>query len=123
MDAIGHCHHRFEAAEVAVGAPVFGEIDASAFKLVGEAFELGFKAFEQGKSIGRGTGETGEDGTVADAADLARVAFDDGVAEADLAITGHGNRTVCTDAENGRAVPADRVVRVFHQGEMALAGG
>ena len=107
---VGHRHHRLEAAEVAVGAPVLRQLDAGAFELAGEAFELGFEALQQGEGVGGGPGEAGDHAAVAaDAADLAGIALDDGLAERDLAVAGHRDAAVPADAEDGGAVPADEV--------------
>ena len=45
----------------------------------------------------------------ADAAHLAGVALDDGLAHADLAVAGHGHVSIPPDAQDGCAVPPDRV--------------
>ena len=49
---VGHDHHGFEPAQIAVGAPVLGELDAGALELIGEALELGLQPLEQGEGVG-----------------------------------------------------------------------
>ena len=91
--------------EIAVGAPVLGELDAGALELIGEALELGLKPLEQGEGVGGGAGEAGDDIAVADAADLLGVALDDGLAEGDLAVAGDHHLAALADGEDGRPVP------------------
>ena len=77
---------------------------------LGKRSSLDFQPFEQGEGVGGGAGETGEHGAArADAADLAGVALDDGLAEADLAVPGHGHMSIPPDAQDGGAVPPGRV--------------
>ena len=45
----------------------------------------------------------------ADPADLARVTFHNGLSEADLAIAGHGDVSIPPHAQDGGAMPPDRV--------------
>jgi hypothetical protein len=58
---VGHQHHRFQPAQIAVGAPVLGEFDAGARQLVGILFELGFQPLEQREGVGGGAGEACND--------------------------------------------------------------
>ena len=102
---VGDDHHGLETAEITVGAPVLGELDASALELIGEALELGLKPLEQGEGVGGGAGEARDDVAVADAADLLGVALDDGLAEGDLAVAGDHHLAAFADGEDGRAVP------------------
>ena len=92
-------------AEIAVGAPVLGELDAGALQLIGEALELGLQPLEQGEGVGGGAGEAGDDIAAADAAHLLGVALDDGLAEGDLAVAGDHHLAALADGEDGRAVP------------------
>ena len=50
---------RLEAAQVAVGAPVLGQLDGGAGE-VAELLELALEALEQREGIGRAAGEAGE---------------------------------------------------------------
>ena len=75
---VGHGHHRLEPAQIAVGAPVLGELDAGARQLARMALELGLEPLEQREGIGGAAGEAGEDAAVAEPPDLAGVALDDG---------------------------------------------
>ena len=126
MRVVGDGHHRLQPAKVAVGAPVLGEFHAGAFELAREAFQLGFQPLQQGEGVGRRTGEAGQHrAAVADAAHLAGVALDDGLAERHLAVPGHGDPAVAAHAQDGCPVPADGVVGcVLHDGrEMGGGGG
>ena len=67
-------HHRFEVAQISVGAPVLGELDGRPGQLVGMLLELGFEPFEQSEGVGGGASEASYDvAFLADAADLAGV--------------------------------------------------
>ena len=57
---VGDRHHRFEPAQIAVGAPVLGELDAGAGQLAGILFELGFEPLEQRERVGGRAGEPGD---------------------------------------------------------------
>ena len=119
MLRVGHRHHRLEPAQIAVGAPVLGQLDAGALELVGIPLQLGFQPLEQGEGVGGGAGEAGQDRAAgADAAHLAGVALDDGLAQRHLAVAGHGDLAVAADAQDRRAVPADGIVwfGVLHDG-------
>ena len=78
---------------------------------LGKALQLGLQPFQQGEGVGGGAREAGEHRAAgADAAHLAGVALHHGLAERDLAVAGHRDLPVAADAEDGGAVPADRVV-------------
>src|SRR3546814_5157947 len=78
--------HGFQAAQHAIGAPVFGQLDGRAHQVALVFFQLGFEAFLKGKGIGRGTGETGQDFVLVKAAYFAGRTLDDDVAQGDLAV-------------------------------------
>ncbi len=102
---VGDQHHRFEVAQVAVGAPVLGELDAGAGELLGILLELGFEALQQGEGVGGGAGEAGDHAAVgADAADLAGIALHDGLAEADLAVAGDDDLAALAHRHDRRGV-------------------
>src|SRR5207247_470074 len=83
--------HGLEAAQDAVGAPVFGELDGGALEVPAELFELRLEAREQRERVGRGAGKARENPVVVEAPDLLGALFDDGLPEGDLAVTGeHG---------------------------------
>ena len=102
---IDHRHHGFQAAQVAVGAPVLGQLDAGPGQLAGMGLELGFQALEQGEGIGRGTGEAGDHVALAEPAHLAGVRLHHGVAEADLTVPGDNRLIPLADRQNRGAVP------------------
>jgi hypothetical protein len=57
-------------------------------------FQLSFEAFEQGEGVGSGASETGDDLAVIKATDFLGVAFHDGVAQRNLAVTRHDDFAV-----------------------------
>ena len=107
--AVGHRHHRLQPAQIAVGAPVLGELDAGAGQLAGVALQLGFQPLQQGEGVGGAAGEAGDDVAAAELAHLLGVGLDHGLAEADLAVAGHGHLGALADGEDGRAVPGCRL--------------
>ena len=68
--AVGHGHHRLQPAQIAVGAPVLGELDAGAGELARVPLELGLQPLEQGEGVGGAAGEAGEDVAAAEPAHL-----------------------------------------------------
>ena len=100
---VAHQQQRLEAPQVAVGAPVLGELDGGAGEIA-MLLELALEALEQRKGIGRAAGEPGEHLVAVQAPHLAGVALHDGVAEGDLAVAAHGDRAVAADRQDGRAV-------------------
>ena len=101
---------RLEASQVAIGAPVLGELDGRA-REVAVLLELAFEALEQREGIRRAAGEAGEHLVVVEAAHLARVALHHGVAERDLAVAAHGDGAVAAHGENRRAVRIELRIR------------
>ena len=83
---IGDDHHGFEAAQIAVGAPVLGELDGGAGELPGILLELGLQPLEQREGIGGGAGKAADHVALAEPADLLGIGFDDGLADRDLAV-------------------------------------
>ena len=81
----------FEAAQIAVGAPIPGKLDAGPHELARMLLELAFEALEQGEGIGRGAGEPGDDLAAAEPAHLARIGFDHGIPQRHLAVAGDDN--------------------------------
>ena len=110
---VGDQHHRLEPAQIAVGAPVLGELDAGAHELAGILLELGLQPLEQGEGVGRRAGEAGDHLALAEPAHLAGVALHDGLAEADLAVAADHHAPALADHEDGGGVPAP-VVGVLH---------
>ena len=68
---VGGDQHGFEAAQIAVGAPVLGQIHAGPGELAGILLELGLQPLDEGEGVGRGPGETGHHQAAGQAADLA----------------------------------------------------
>ena len=107
---VGDGHHGFQPAQVTIRAPILGQLDAGALKLVRITLQLAFEPLEQGERIRRGAGETGDHGAAcADPADLARVSLNNGLTHADLAVPGHGDFTIPPYAQDRGAMPPNRV--------------
>ena len=83
---VGDDHHGLEPAQIAVGAPVLGELDRGAGELAGILLELGFQPLEQREGVGGGAGEAADHVALAEAAHLLGVGLDDGLADRDLAV-------------------------------------
>jgi hypothetical protein len=111
--AVGDRHHRLKPPEIAVGAPVLGELDAGARELAGMLFELGFEPLEQGERVGRCAGEARDHRAVAQGAHLARVRFHHRVAERNLPVAGDHHLAALADRKDGGAVPG-RLVCLCH---------
>src|SRR5690606_9281768 len=97
-----------EAAQHAVSAPVFGELDGGTHEVALVFFELGLEAFLQGECVGCGAGKARQDSVVVEAADLAGRTLDDDVAERDLSVAADGDLIVAAYAQNGGCV------KLFH---------
>lgn len=68
--------------------------------------ELGFEAAEEGEGVGGGASESGEDFVLVEAADFFGSVLDYGLAEGDLAVSGHDDRVVAANAEDGGGTDA-----------------
>jgi hypothetical protein len=66
--------------------------------------ELRFKAFEEGKGIGRAAGKAGEDLALMNTANLARAGLDHEVAKRHLPVAAHGHTLAAANRQNRRAV-------------------
>ncbi len=102
---VGDRHHRLEPAQIAVGAPILGEFDAGAGQLPGILFELGFEPLEEGERVGGGAGKPGDDVAAGEAAHLAGIRLDDGVAHRHLAVAGDDDLAALAQRQDRRAVP------------------
>src|SRR5208283_3011164 len=98
-------HHRFEAAQISVHAPILGELDAGARELTRVLLELRFESFEQREGVGGGAGEARDHLALAEPPDLLGVALHDGLAEADLAIAGDDGFAALLHHDNRRRAP------------------
>ena len=94
---------RLEPPQRAVGAPVLGELDRGA-REVAVLLELALEALEQREGIRRAAGKAREHLVVVQPAHLAGIALHDGVADRDLAVAAHGDRTAAAHREDRRAV-------------------
>ena len=79
---VGDDHHRLEPAQIAVGAPVLGELDGGAHQLVGILLELGLEPLEQGEGVGGGAGKAADHLAAGEAPDLLGGVLHHGVADA-----------------------------------------
>ncbi len=93
--------HGFEAAERAVGAPLFGKFGRGPRHVGRIVFELRFEAFEQGEGIGGAAGETSDDAAIGERANFHRVGLHDRVAEAHLAVAADRHAAFVADGQNG----------------------
>ena len=87
-------------AQELVGAPIFGEFDGSASEVAVILLELRLKAAEQGEGVGRGTGESGDNLVVVQAADLFGRMLDDRLAKRDLAVAGENDVAIASNGQN-----------------------
>ena len=119
---VGDDHHRLQPAQIAVGAPVLGELDGRAHQLSGILLELGFQPFEQREGVGGGAGKTADHVTFAEPPHLLGIGFDDGLADRDLAVAADGDQAALADGQNGRAVPGGRRgLRRLHSSKISLS--
>ena len=107
---VGDEHHRLEPAQIAVGAPVLGELDAGAGELAGILLELGLEPLEQREGVGGRAGEAADDAALGEAAHLPGVALHDGLAEAHLAVAADHDPAALADHQDRGGVHAGGVV-------------
>ena len=85
---VGDEQHGLETPQGAVGPPVARQLHGRTLEVAPMLFELALEPAEQRKSIGGGARKASEDAVVVQAAHLARLMLDDGLAERDLAVAG-----------------------------------
>jgi hypothetical protein len=66
--------------------------------------KFSFKPLEEREGVSRAPGEPCDDGAAGEAANLSRVAFDDGLAQTDLTVARDRDGAVTPDGQNRRAV-------------------
>ena len=110
---VGHQHHGLEAAQVAVGAPVLGELDAGTHQLAGKLFELGFESFKQREGVGGGSREAGDHVALGEPPNLLGVRLHHGLAEAHLSVAADHRAAALLDEQDGGGVH-HRPVRLRH---------
>ncbi len=106
---VGDQHHGFQPAQIAIGAPILGEIDAGARQLIGVLFELGFQALQQREGVSRGARKACDHIALAEPAHLLGVALHDGLAKADLPVAGDHDLVALAHGDDRRAVHDDFV--------------
>jgi hypothetical protein len=102
---VGDDHHGFEPAQVAVGAPVLGELDRGAHQLARVLLELGLEPLEQRECVGGRAGEAADHVALGEPAHLAGVGLDDGLADRHLPVAADDDAAALADGEDGGAVP------------------
>ena len=103
---VGDEHHGLEPAQIAVGAPVLGELDAGAGELARILLELGLQPLEQGEGVGGRAGEAADHLALGEAAHLRGIALDDGLAEADLPVAADHDPAALADHQDRGGVHA-----------------
>src|SRR6185503_2156768 len=111
---VGDDHHRLEMAQIAVGPPVLGELDGRAHELVGVLLELFLEPFEQREGVGGRAGKAADDLVADQPANLARLVLHHRVADRNLAVAGDHHLVALAHRDDGRAVPAGKVVVLWH---------
>jgi hypothetical protein len=101
---------RLQPPQIAVGAPVLGELDRRPGQLPRILLELALQPLEQGESIRGGAGEAADDIALAEFADLFGVGLDDGLADRDLPIAADHHFAALANRQNRGAVPDRRVI-------------
>ena len=94
---VGDREHGFEAAEGAVSAPFFGELDSGANQVALVFLKLAFETLEEREGVSGGPGKTGDDLAVVQATNFLRVAFHHGIAERNLAVAAHDDFAVAAN--------------------------
>ena len=100
--AVDRDHHRFQAAQSAVHAPVLGQLGGGARHAALEILQLRLEALQQGKGVGGGAGEADQHLAVVQPANLVGVALHDDCAERHLAVAADGGFPVFADGQNRR---------------------
>ncbi len=78
--------------------------------------QLGLQAFQKRKGVGGGPGKAGDDMALAQAAHLARIALDDGLAQRNLAVARDHHLGALADGEDRGAVPVRKIRSVLGHG-------
>ena len=106
---VGDDHHRFEPAQITVGAPVLGQFDRRTQQLPRILVELGFQPLEQGERVGGGAGKAADHVALAETAHLLGIGLDDGLLDRDLAVAADRHHAALADGQDGRAMPKGSV--------------
>lgn len=109
---VGGDEHRFQAAQVAVGAPVLGQLRGGTGHVALEILEAGFEALQKGEGVGRRPGKARQDLAVVQTPDLMSIAFHDDVAQRHLAVAPERDFAVMPDGKDGGRMKF--VQNVFH---------
>ena len=101
---IGDHQKRFQTAQDAIRAPVFGQLYGRALQITVELLQFTFELFEKRERIRGGTRKTGDDPVMMKLAHLARVVFHHRLPEAYLPVTRHDDFAAMTNGQYGRTV-------------------
>src|SRR5207248_1528893 len=93
------------AAQIAVGAPILGELDAGPGQLPGILLELAFDPLKPGDRVGGRPGKPGDDPAPTEPPDLLGIGFDDRLAHRHLTVAGDNDLTALAQRQDRRAVP------------------
>mmetsp|Transcript_6671 Transcript_6671/g.11132 ORF Transcript_6671/g.11132 Transcript_6671/m.11132 type:complete len:258 (+) Transcript_6671:346-1119(+) len=136
---IGDQEGRLQPAQVLVGPPTLGQLDAAPRELAGMLVQLALQAFQEGEGIGRAAGEA-HDGPALlvlvsllpgwsvgrrrfgeDSPDLLGVGLDDDRAHGHLSISHHAHLAILAHTEDCGTVPFRR--RGGGRGTVGASGG
>ena len=97
---VGDEHHRLEPAQIPVGPPVLGQLDAGSGELARILLELALQPLEQGEGVGSRAGEAPDDAPLGEAAHLLGVALHDGLPERYLPVAADHHASALADHED-----------------------
>jgi len=103
--AIGDQHHGLQPPQIAIHAPILGELDGRPRELARIALKLGLEPLEQRERIGGGAGKTADHLALAEPPDFLGIRLDDRLADADLAVAADRDLTGLADREDRGGVP------------------
>src|SRR5207247_9999296 len=101
-------HHRSQAPQVTIRAPVFREFHCRAGELPRILVEFCFEPLEQGKGIRSCAGKSSDHVTLAQLAHLLGIGLDDGLADRNLTVAADHGSPALADAQDRGAVPKPR---------------
>src|SRR5258706_6268251 len=103
--SVGHQHHGFKAAEIAICPPVLGKLYGRPHQLTRILLKLAFQAFEKREGIGGRAGESADHVALGEPAHLLGVGLDNSLADRDLTVAANDGSAGLTDRENRGTVP------------------
>ena len=91
---VGHDEHGLQAAKGPVRPPVFDELHGGALQVSVELLQLALEPREEGEGVRHAPGEPRQDLVLVEFSHFAGAVLHDGLAEAHLAVGGHGDLSV-----------------------------